>query len=62
MIYKESISQELTRWVGYGERRRATKTVAIDSIEHMLTCNSLDQLRMHYTYCPGSQPFFQRNL
>ena len=42
------------------KRRRATKTVAIDSIEHVLT---LTRPTAHaYTYCPGSQPFFQRNL
>ena len=40
MIYKESISRELTRWVGYGEDRGVTMTA--DSIEHVL-----DQLHMH---------------
>jgi len=34
MIYKESIGREVTRWVIFGEGRRATKTVAI---EHVLT-------------------------
>ena len=34
MIYKESISRELTRWVGYGEGRRVTMTADYIAMVH----------------------------